>query len=1385
MPQYRLNSLGADEFERMVQALLKEVIGSGTITFGTGRDGGREATFSGKAPYPSTTEPWSGEWIFQVKFHNTELVGVDKSRKAIVRELDAELDKIVNKYKLPCDNYILITNVPLSPVAGSGTLDRIERTFSRYRDKIRNCAVWGSDDVSRLLEKYPAIRTAYLHLIVPGDLIAQLLEEKNRSLDETTTTVRSYLQVLLGREENAQLDQAGDVSEEPVRLQEVFFDLDSDVRYLHRSMSSKLLAIAEESYGQGRSGDRVAMARLLISEKVDKVVLVGGPGEGKSTVGQYVAQLHRANLLGRLEEITDDERYFPVLPRIPFRIVLRDFGQWLAERSAHAQPLDADTLDSYIAEHIQKVTARDISVTELHRVIKENPVLFILDGLDEVTDPTLRKRLLERLGEFTTKCESVLKADLQVFATTRPTGYVEQFDPKSYMHFSLARLEPEQVRDYVEKWIVARNLDEGKSSRLRESIGECLADPQIRLLTNTPLQVTILVLIISAGGSPPRQREALFDEYLEVIYKRETAKGRNIIQSEKELLIGLHKYIGYVLHEEATRATAMSAALERPEYIKLVDTFLQAQDPYSPVSVRESELRAITKEAGERLVLIVESPADIFGFELRSIQEFFAACHLTDTSRDTDQRYRRFEAIARTAHWRNVALFFAGRVGRNYPGEAANVIEVCRSIDREGNDRFVRRGSLLALELAGDRAFGPNRRLQRSLLELGLEVLRKSISGLRLSAVTEMLRRLPPEDIRDHVIPVVEQWITDLSPQRLISLVYVMQQVSPGSSLLPRLVRRVAESPAQRIELLRLIMRSDVKPVADVVREIVDQLEDETIGSVCVGPRWLNTASDLNWLADAGVSEEKLNRVIEYTITGLLGIGPTDKHRETIIGKLTDPWPEDVLQTQTHAISILTALVQLGRPSARGQQVVGLDSRAMRRCAEIMPSSIRDGRIDDFAASTGLLEPRLAGAFWLIHLLLGNVDWSSIARFDQYYRERGNENWFQKLMASYPIEISPALDFYHSAQLAGDKDAIEYSRTVLSKYGGLDGAIAWSKARLTTLTRLRGRDIAEPELLLRLDHRTPSRSQAAPAEEVANEVDPQLIDYAALPAVAPRGAGLRLERDQYMFIVKGIRSSKVMTRPKRMLIRRLLSYGRPRVPVEAIDTILAYLLSRRIGSREADLIAWVLTRRLAESVQISERLLDRSLSAVAKVPPTRSVYLPVGNSPQRQRAILSRLLPISTKAGSSRHIRGARLIIQWLASSTTAEVHARPAEPKFKGFTELHRQLLRSTASDARLAGAALFSLRSPSAPEDWTLLGSILLNCSDGSESAVLTESVGVATSFTRTPHKWISFLSSLLERELELRAELAEFLADRLDALLALDNQSLEDQESELELP
>lgn len=200
---------------------------------------------------------------------------------------------------------------------------------------------------------------------------------------------------------------------------------------------------------------------------------------------------------------------------------------------------------------------------------------------------------------------------------------------------------------------------------------------------------------------------------------------------------------------------------------------LRSMTNYSSQSKFDELIDQIVKEARDRLVLIVELENGFFGFELRSLQEFFAAAHLSDTARDTTQRYNRFEAIARPPHWRNVALLFAGRVGRLYAGEAANIIEICREIDRSEPDKYLKTGAWLGLEIAADRCFVPNRNFQRSIIEYSLTLLDDDFID-RKTTLVDALRRLQLEDITDHVKPVVEDKLlrARFSSAGLISEVY-------------------------------------------------------------------------------------------------------------------------------------------------------------------------------------------------------------------------------------------------------------------------------------------------------------------------------------------------------------------------------------------------------------------------------------------------------------------------------------------------------------------------------------------------------------------------------------------------------------------------------------
>src|SRR5689334_6320500 len=79
-------------FERMVQSLCMHVFGPGLVVFGSGPDGGREASFEGRVPYPSKVDNWSGYIVVQAKCKEIPRGGAEDVAW-LVKQLSGELKK--------------------------------------------------------------------------------------------------------------------------------------------------------------------------------------------------------------------------------------------------------------------------------------------------------------------------------------------------------------------------------------------------------------------------------------------------------------------------------------------------------------------------------------------------------------------------------------------------------------------------------------------------------------------------------------------------------------------------------------------------------------------------------------------------------------------------------------------------------------------------------------------------------------------------------------------------------------------------------------------------------------------------------------------------------------------------------------------------------------------------------------------------------------------------------------------------------------------------------------------------------------------------------------------------------------------------------------------
>lgn len=793
----------------MCQSLIQKVVAPGAKVYGMGKDGAREATFKGKSNYPSEKECWDGDWIFQCKFHDTVQLGPKEARKQILLDLDDEISKII-EYDHPCDNYILITNVTLTPVFQKGTKDKIDKEIiPKYKHVIKHIHVWGSDEICRFLDAFGDIRQTYSDFLVSGDIISRLLEIVDQNYTDLDEIVKLYCYGCFNHEQYAHLDDAEDVEDERIELQRVFVDLDVESPPLPHE--TKLLEQLPNWLKQASEDEtRTSALSYLLDDSILGLVILGGSGEGKSTLGQYLAQIYRARLIGKLNEVCGEiEEFEKCTPRIPFRILLKDYAQWSSSSE------NSGNLFDYLTKLISEKVGRTIDKDVIHSIIKSNPIILILDGLDEVPRKELRLNVLDNINSFVDQIVNVFNCDLRVIATTRPYGYSEEFNPFHYLHLSLNGLSSEKAEDYAKLWTKARQPDPENAKEILETFKVCLKDRVVSVLTKTPLQVTILLFIINSRGTPPKQKEELFDKYMDIIYLREQKKRSELVKTEKDIIYGLHKYLAFILHRRA-EIDATAALMDVSEFRRKVKEYLEYTDPSLNSQEIECTANQIITEVNERLVLIESPQEGKVGFSLTTIREFFAASYLVDTSETSSKRDSRFKTISKSPHWRNVALFFTGRVGRILPGEAPSIINVCQEIDSEGVDIYLKRGAELVMDILDDRALREPRdvlaatRYGITLLDnvliqpFKLTDLPYSYLETYDSLIEKMENQLNnfPDKQKDRFVrSLIEEKIETTVPENLGLYINIYETLFGCTQVLKEVLQRLAELDSNNIKL--------------------------------------------------------------------------------------------------------------------------------------------------------------------------------------------------------------------------------------------------------------------------------------------------------------------------------------------------------------------------------------------------------------------------------------------------------------------------------------------------------------------------------------------------------------------------------------------------------
>lgn len=149
---YRLYELNDEEFEHLVVQICCVWLGAGVIPFATGRDGGRDGKFHGKADrFPSAASPIEGHCVLQAK----HVAAPDKScsDRDFGRLLKKEHPKIKALVEAEvCDHYLVFTNRKLT----GGAEQKIVASLMKLGPKSTH--VIGVEKLHTTLEEFAHIR---------------------------------------------------------------------------------------------------------------------------------------------------------------------------------------------------------------------------------------------------------------------------------------------------------------------------------------------------------------------------------------------------------------------------------------------------------------------------------------------------------------------------------------------------------------------------------------------------------------------------------------------------------------------------------------------------------------------------------------------------------------------------------------------------------------------------------------------------------------------------------------------------------------------------------------------------------------------------------------------------------------------------------------------------------------------------------------------------------------------------------------------------------------------------------------------------------------------------------------------------------------------------
>ncbi|UPL17247.1 NACHT domain-containing protein [Microbacterium aurugineum] len=333
---------------------------------------------------------------------------------------------------------------------------------------------------------------------------------------------------------------------------------------------------------------------------IDRTVVLGDPGGGKSTLSGYIASRLARDKAGP----------------VPFHVVLREFA-------AHGQRL---SIVDYIEHQMGPGYEVKMEAGVVRDLLLTGKALVIFDGLDELLNAGQRREMQQRVELF-----SIQYPHAPVLVTSRRVGYEQaQLDGAIFSTYHLGSFEQEQVAEYAVKWFSAQDeFTEQKADERATAFVEQSA--AVLDLRRNPLMLSLMCILFRGENYIPKNRPDVYSKCATLLFDQwDGTRGIEVPLQARDHVDAAMKYIAF----EFLQSDAHDTGITERVLVQMMSNYLYSAGALENEDQAEKAAREFVDYCSGRAWVFTDAGSTgdgepIYTFTHRTFMEYFAAVHLT------------------------------------------------------------------------------------------------------------------------------------------------------------------------------------------------------------------------------------------------------------------------------------------------------------------------------------------------------------------------------------------------------------------------------------------------------------------------------------------------------------------------------------------------------------------------------------------------------------------------------------------------------------------------------------------------------------------------------------------------------------------------------------